>query len=163
MIFLGVDPALRNTGYALLKKRDNNIEYIASGIISTGKIEMPLAIAQIMNEIMTLCQTYKPYRASMEKIFINQNPESSIKLSHARGAIMGVLAQNNIPIEEYAPNFIKKAIAGAGRADKEQMKQMINMLVPGHNFIQHDQIDAIAIAYTSILHQNLNQALEKIF
>jgi crossover junction endodeoxyribonuclease RuvC len=160
MIFLGVDPALRSTGYALLKKQDNNIEYITSGVICTGKIEMSFALAKIMDEIMKLCESYKLYRASMEKIFINQNPESSIKLSHARGAIMGVLAQNNIPIEEYSPNFIKKAIAGAGRADKEQMKQMINMLLPGYNFIQHDQIDAIAIAYTSILHQNLNQALD---
>jgi crossover junction endodeoxyribonuclease RuvC len=157
MIFLGIDPALRTTGYAFLKKDGNNIIYISSGIINTGKLDMPLAIAKIMGEVNSIAIQFSPCVASMEKIFINKNPESSIKLSHARGAIMGVLAQNKILIEEYAPNFIKKAITGAGKADKEQMKQMINMLLPGHNFSQYDEIDAIAIAYTSILHHNLNK------
>ena len=160
MIFLGIDPALRTTGYALLEKKGNIISYVTSGIITTGKMELPISLAKIMKEINIICNTYKPCLASMEKIFINNNPESSIKLSHARGAIMGVIAQNNILIEEYSPNFIKKAITGAGKADKEQMKRMINILLPGYNFEQYDEIDAIATAYTSTLYQNLNKLLK---
>ncbi len=157
MIILGIDPALRTTGYAVLEKRGINVIYIKSGIITTGKLDLPSSIAKIMNEILKICNTYKPDIASIETIFINKNPESSIKLVHARGGIMGIIAQNNIPIQEYAPNFIKKAITGAGKADKEQMKQMINMLLPGYNFEQYDEIDAIAIAYTAILHNDFNQ------
>ena len=156
MIFLGIDPALRTTGFAVLEKKGNNITYIKSGIICTAKLDMPFALAKIMKELDEICNIYKPQIASIEKIFVNINPQSSIKLSHARGAIIGVLAQNSIAILEYSANFIKKAITGAGKADKEQMKQMINMLMPGHYFNQYDEIDAIAIAYTSILHQNFH-------
>lgn len=117
---------------------------------------MPIAIATIMDEIDKICKVYQPDISSMEKIFINKNPESSIKLSHARGGIIGILAKNSIPIVEYSPNFIKKAITGAGKADKEQMKQMVNMLLPGHSFNKFDEIDAIATAYTAILHQDFN-------
>jgi crossover junction endodeoxyribonuclease RuvC len=161
MIILGIDPALRTTGYAVLEKQGNNIIYIKSGIITTGKLEMPLAIAKIMDEISIICKAYKPQIASIETVFINKNPESSIKLVHARGGVIGILAQNNIPIQEYTPNFIKKAITGAGKADKEQMKHMINMLLPGYNFEQYDEIDAIAITYTAIIHQNLSKYIYK--
>ena len=151
MIILGIDPALKNTGYGVLRKEGNSIIYLSSGIIQTKNAPMTEALAYISNRIGEIIEEFRPDSTSLEKVFINKNPLSSMSLCYARGAILAVIGKYNLPVEEFAPNLIKKSIAGSGTATKDQMISMVNILLPGHNFTNHDEVDAIACAYAATI------------
>lgn len=155
MIILGIDPALTKSGWGIIETKGSSIKYIASGTILTKANEL-LAdrLAYIYSEIEKTIELYKPEVASMEEIFINVNAQSSIKLCHARGAIMAAIGKYKLPLKEFAPNKIKKTISGAGKADKSQIIYMINMMMPGSNISQEDEADALAAAYTCWAYSN---------
>ena len=151
MIILGIDPALNSTGYGVLRKEGNIIIYVSSGTIQTKHAPLPDALSDISYRIGEIIEEFKPDSAVLEKIFINKNPLSSMSLCYARGSILAVIGKYNLPVEEFAPNLIKKSIAGSGRATKEQMISMINILLPGYNFTNHDEVDAISCAYVATI------------
>jgi crossover junction endodeoxyribonuclease RuvC len=150
MIILGIDPGIDNVGYGIVKFNNySSIDYIASGLIKTHSdnfLHQRLGIiAQAIEEIIT---QFTPKAIGMEKVFINKNALSSMKLSHARGAIMSVIGKTNIYFEEVAPNTAKKILTGHGHADKNQVMYMITKIVSNiKNKITHDESDALAIAY----------------
>lgn len=150
MIILGIDPALTKSGWGIIEVKGSTIKYIASSTIITKSDEkLEDRLYYINSEIERIIKLYKPVHASMEEIFVNVNAASSIKLCHARGAIMSAIGKYNIPLKEFAPNKIKKTISGAGKADKFQILYMINMIMPDANISQEDEADALAAAYTS--------------
>ena len=151
MIILGIDPALKNTGYGLLRKEGNSIIYVSSGIIQTKNTPLPQALFYISNRIDEIINEFNPDSVSLERVFINNNPLSSMSLCYARGSILATIGKYKLPIEEFAPTLIKKSIAGSGKATKEQMISMVNILLPGHNFTNHDEVDAISCAYTATI------------
>ncbi|MCC2646188.1 MAG: ruvC [Rickettsiaceae bacterium] len=149
MIILGIDPGINCTGWAIIKIERSKASYIASGAIQTDAAN-PLGerLAKICQELNIIIDKYSPQLAAMEEVFINKNPQSSLKLSHARGALMATIALKNIPLREFAPNQVKKTVVGVGRAEKSQIQHMITMLVNGAKFCKADEADALAVAYT---------------
>jgi crossover junction endodeoxyribonuclease RuvC len=149
MIILGIDPALTHVGWGVIETAGSSIKYIASGTIDTKASDlMPFRLAFIADKIEQIILEFHPIKAAMEEVFINVNPLSSLKLSHARGAIMAVIGKYNIPLSEFAPNKIKKTLVGVGKADKNQVLYMINMIMPTAKITKLDEADALAAAYS---------------
>ncbi|MDA0617585.1 MAG: crossover junction endodeoxyribonuclease RuvC [Proteobacteria bacterium] len=153
MIILGIDPALNQTGYAvIIKKSNGTIGFEQSGVVK-NKIteEFPQKLLKIFNIIDQICKLYKPQYCGIEETFVNVNPTSSLKLGAARGVIITAVTQNEIPIFECSPNKIKKTITGAGKADKSQVEFMIKRLITGvPEKLSPDEYDALAIALTCL-------------
>ncbi len=149
MIILGIDPAISRSGWGVISCLGNNLQYVASGVIDSDASEsLSLRLGLISYHIEEIILTYKPDLVSMEEVFINKNPSSSLKLSHARGAIMSVIGRAKIQLAEFSPNRVKKTVVGAGKAEKEQVMHMINILMPQAKILRSDEADALAVAYT---------------
>lgn len=153
MRILGIDPGLLHTGWAVIDTAGSARKYVASGVIlpkKTGALAERLAI--IFNEVSKLCDTFEPNECSMEITFVNKNPQTTLILGHARAAAMVAISTKNIPIFEYEPNKIKKALTGAGHADKSAVDKMVRVLLPAAAPKTADEADAIAIA---LAHSNM--------
>lgn len=151
-IFLGIDPALNSTGYAILQKKGSSAVLIECGIIK-NKIETDFMqkLVKIFDSISQICELYKPTACGIEETFINVNASSSLKLGVARGAILTAVAKQGIPIFEYSPNNIKKTITGFGKAEKSQVEFMVKKMVQNiKSETKPDETDAIAIALTCL-------------
>ena len=155
MRVLGIDPGLLHTGWAIIESRGNERKYIASGVILPKKTA-PLSerLTTIFNGISKLCETYTPDVCSIEIIFVNENPKTTLLLGHARAAAMVAVGAHNIEIFEYEPNTIKKALTGGGHAQKSAIDKMVRILLPVANPKTPDEGDALAIALT---HTNMSK------
>lgn len=150
---LGIDPGLLHTGWAVIDTAGSSRHYVASGVIlppKTGALATRLAF--IFNEVSKLCDTFEPNECSMEITFVNKNPHTTLILGHARAAAMVAISVQNIPVFEYEPNKIKKALTGAGHADKSAVDKMVRVLLPAAAPKTPDEADAIAIA---LAHSNM--------
>lgn len=152
MLILGIDPGINNTGWGIIKK-GTKLQYVASGVIKTSPEQvLPQRIAHICREINKVLEIHKPDITGLEEIFMNKNAESSLKLGHARGAIMSMVAMANIPIHEYAARKVKKSLVGTGSAEKQQIIHMINLILPDAKVSQSDEADSLAVAYCCSVH-----------
>lgn len=150
---LGIDPGLLHTGWAVVESCGQSRKYIASGVIlPKPKLEMSLRLVTIFQELDEICKTFEPDECSIEIIFVNKNPKTTLILGQARAAAIVAVANNNIPVFEYEPNVIKKALTGAGHADKAAVDKMVRMLLPMAKPKSPDEADAIAIA---LAHTNM--------
>ncbi len=95
-----------------------------------------------------MIELYQPSEAAIEQVFLNNNPTSTIKLGMARGVVILAPALFNIPVTEYEPNKVKKAVVGVGHAEKSQVETMVKILLPGCKPKNNDSSDALAIAIT---------------
>tara|TARA_B100000989_G_C19527588_1_gene467756 strand:- start:2593 stop:3090 length:498 start_codon:yes stop_codon:yes gene_type:complete len=146
-IILGLDPGLSSTGWGVIENLGNKDEHIDNGAIVTNqKKDIGFRLEKIFNELNKIINNFKPNYLSVENIFININPESSIKLAEARGVIFLSASINRIHISEYSPNQVKKNLVGYGHATKIQIKQMLKRLFPGINIHNNDSSDALAVA-----------------
>ena len=156
MRILGLDPSISSTGWGIIDVEGSRLSYVADGFIPTSP-KQPLSqrLQNIHNELQKIIELYKPNEASIEITFLNSNPETSLKLSMARGVVFLIPALHNIPLYEYEPNKIKKALTGVGKADKTQVETMVKILLPGCEPKNNDSSDALAIAIT---HANLRNS-----
>ncbi|MBO5662239.1 MAG: crossover junction endodeoxyribonuclease RuvC [Alphaproteobacteria bacterium] len=144
---LGIDPGLLHTGWAVVDTAGQSRKYIASGVILPNpKLEMAERLVTIFHELTKICETFQPDECSIEIIFVNKNPKTTLLLGQARAAAIVAVANHNIPVFEYEPNVIKKALTGAGHADKSAVDKMVKMLLPVAHPKTADEADAIAIA-----------------
>lgn len=149
MRILGLDPSISSTGWGIIDVEGNRLSYVADGFIATNaKTPLTQRLHTIHNELRRVIELYKPDEASIEITFLNSNPETSLKLSMARGVVFLMPALYNIPLFEYEPNKIKKALTGVGKADKKQVETMVKILLPGCRPKNNDSSDALAIAIT---------------
>ncbi len=150
---LGIDPGLLHTGWAVIDTVGQTRKYIASGVI-LPKTTLPMAerLVTIFREVSKICETFEPDECSIEITFVNKNPKTTLILGHARSSAIVAVANKNIPIFEYEPNKIKKALTGAGHADKSAVDKMVKILLPVANPKTPDEADAIAIA---LAHTNM--------
>lgn len=154
---LGIDPGLLHTGWAVIDTAGMTRKYIASGVILPNpRLEMSERLVTIFRELSKICETFSPDECSIEIIFVNKNPKTTLILGHARAAAIVAIADKNIPIFEYEPNKIKKALTGAGHADKTAIDKMVKILLPAANPKTADEADAIAIA---LAHSNMQHFL----
>lgn len=148
-IILGVDPGLHHTGWAVIGSDGLKYQFIASGTVTTNpKDDMQVRLLKISTELAEVINHHKPKTAGIEEVFVNKNNLSSLKLGHARGAIILTLAQNNIKASEYSATKVKKSVTGVGRAEKEQIDMMVKILMPKATPKTEHESDAIAIAIT---------------
>ena len=146
---IGIDPGLINTGWGLIEVEGNVIRHIDHGLIKIKTSDdISVRLLNIYEALILILSEHMPHEASIEKTFVNKNPNSSLKLGHARGVILLALAKKKLKCFEYAPNQIKKSIVGRGHADKEQIAMMVTMLLSKKIEGTSDVSDALAIAIT---------------
>jgi len=144
---LGIDPGILHTGWAVIESQGSARKYIASGVIlPPAKLPFPDRLATIFRSVDELCETFQPDACSIEVIFVNVNPKTTLILGQARAAAIVAVANRDIPVFEYEPNKIKKALTSAGHASKEQIDKMVRILLPAARPKTPDEADAIAIA-----------------
>ena len=153
---LGIDPGSRYAGYGFIEKRGNRLRHLASGRIHV-KGELLPRLKELFVEMSALIELYQPDEVAIEGVFTHRNANSALKLGHARGVLALAASMQELEIFEYAPTTIKQAIAGTGRADKEQVRFMVGrFLALAIDDLSLDQSDALAIA---ICHAHRNPAL----
>lgn len=147
MRILGIDPALGTTGWGVIEKQGNTFQYVVGGIIKTNpKDNDPERLKEIYEGLDEIIDTYKPTHVAVEEVFVNSNARTSLKLGQARAMGLLVPAQKNLPVAEYTPLHIKKAVVGYGRATKDQVQHMVKVLLPTAAYVTHDTADALAVA-----------------
>ena len=153
MIILGLDPGLGCTGWGVIAAEGNRLSHIANGQIRTqaqaALSHRLLALADGLAEIIAL---HRPATAAVEEVFVNANPQSTLKLGQARGVILLAAAQSGIAVGEYAARLVKKAVVGVGNAEKAQVHAMVGRLLPGVKIAGADAADALAVAITHAHH-----------
>ena len=163
MIILGLDPGLGCTGWGVIAAEGNRLSHIANGQIRTqaqaALSHRLLALADGLAEIIAL---HRPATAAVEEVFVNANPQSTLKLGQARGVILLAAAQSGIAVGEYAARLVKKAVVGTGGADKVQVHAMVGRLLPGVKIAGADSADALAVAITHAHHLASARARERV-
>ena len=125
---LGIDPGLLHTGWSIIDVAGSTRKYVASGVIlPPTKIDFAQRLAFIFNGVSELCEKFNPDECSIEVIFVNKNGKTTLLLGHARAAAITAVATKNIPVYEYEPNKVKKALTGVGHADKDQIYKMLTV------------------------------------
>jgi len=144
---LGIDPGLRLTGFGVIERRDaGRIAYVASGVIRVPDGELAMRLAAIFTQLGEVIAEYRPVAAAVEKVFVNVNPQTTLLLGQARGAALCAAATAGLPVAEYTPMQIKQAVAGYGRAPKEQVQAMVVRLLSLPGTPSRDAADALACA-----------------
>ncbi len=145
MRVLGVDPGTVATGWGVIDEVDRRLSYVAGGVVRPrGALETRLA--QIYEHTCRILSTFTPAGLSLEKSFVGDNVQSAFRLGEARGAILVAAAQAGVPVHEYSPAEIKVAVAGNGRAAKEQMQIMVERLLALRDHPASDEADALGAA-----------------
>jgi crossover junction endodeoxyribonuclease RuvC len=149
----GLDPGLGTTGWGLINAEGNRLAHIANGQIKTDSAApLPQRLARLAEQLEQLLSQHRPDSAAVEEVFVNKNPQSTLKLGQARGVALMIAARAGIEVGEYAPTLVKKAVVGTGGADKAQVHAMVQRLLPGAQIAGPDAADALAVAITHAHH-----------
>ena len=143
---IGIDPGSRVTGYGVLDTDGFRHKYVTSGFIKINGESLGDKLGVIFTEVSHIVDTWKPESMAIEQVFVNRNVDSALKLGQARGAAICAGVQAELQIGEYTPRAIKKAVVGSGSAEKQQIQQMIQLLLGLDELPQSDEADALAIA-----------------
>ncbi len=154
MLILGLDPGLGTTGWGLIRADGNRLSHLANGQIRTDAAQ-PLArrLVALDAALAELIAAHQPQEAAVEEVFVNANPQSTLKLGQARGVVLLAAARSGIEVGEYAARLVKKAVVGVGNAGKEQVHAMVARLLPGAKIAGPDASDALAVAITHAHHR----------
>ena len=151
MRILGIDPGLRITGFGVIDVEGSRLSYVASGTISTTHIEkgqLPARLKVLFEGVKEVMARYEPDSASVEIVFVNVNPQSTLLLGQARGAVVTALVSADLPVAEYTALQMKQAVVGYGRADKTQVQEMVKRLLNLPGLPGADAADALGLAVT---------------
>ena len=149
MRILGIDPGLRTTGFGVVEAVGNRLRYIASGTIKTDAVDigqLPARLKIIFEGVREVTARYQPTCASVEIVFVNVNPQSTLLLGQARGAALTALVTGGLDVSEYTALQMKKAIVGHGQARKEQVQEMVRRLLDLPGLPGKDAADALGLA-----------------
>jgi crossover junction endodeoxyribonuclease RuvC len=143
---LGIDPGSQRTGFGIVDTAGTRLSYVASGVIRTGEGDFGQRLHEIYRCVRDLVQQYRPTQLAIERVFVNRNVDSALKLGQARGAAICALADVEVEMFEYAPRQIKLAVVGSGSAEKAQVQLMIKVLLKLQGRVSADAADALATA-----------------
>jgi crossover junction endodeoxyribonuclease RuvC len=149
MRILGIDPGLRCTGFGVIEAEGSKLHYVASGTITTGAVDigqLPARLKIIFDGVREVTARYRPECASLEIVFVNVNPQSTLLLGQARGAALTALVSNDLAVSEYTALQMKKAIVDHGQARKEQVQAMVMRLLDLPGLPGKDAADALGLA-----------------
>ncbi len=160
MILIGLDPGLGTTGWGVIVADGNRLSHVANGQVRTDAAT-PLAdrLKILHDELSGIIARHAPDGAAVEEVFVNANPQSTLKLGQARGVVLLVAVQAGIEVGEYAARLVKKAVVGTGAAEKAQVHAMVARLLPGVKITGADAADALAVAITHAHHLASRKAL----
>ncbi len=145
----------------MIAAEGNRLSHIANGQIRTDASRaLPERLVKLAGELGDVLAQYRPAAAAVEEVFVNENPQSTLKLGQARGVVLLCAAQNGIAVGEYAARLVKKAVVGTGAAAKQQVHAMVSMLLPGAKIAGADAADALAVAITHAHLLASNRALK---
>jgi crossover junction endodeoxyribonuclease RuvC len=151
MIVIGIDPGTRHFGWGVVRRDGTRPSHVAHGVIDTDVNEsIAVRLCQIERELGEVVREYRPTASVVEALFFAKDATAAAKLGHARGVALLVLARAGLPIAEYEPTRIKKAVVGYGHADKRQVAMMIATLFRLPVPPRPDAADALAIALAHV-------------
>jgi crossover junction endodeoxyribonuclease RuvC len=147
MLILGLDPGLGTTGWGVIRAEGNRLSHCANGRLKTDSAApLPRRLAHLDAMLAALIVDHAPDSAAVEEVFVNANPQSTLKLGQARGVVICAAARTGLDVGEYAARLVKKAVVGVGNADKRQVHAMVARLLPGTVLDGPDAADALAVA-----------------
>ena len=151
---IGIDPGLRRTGWGIVESLGNSLRFIASGTVrSDDKAALASRLCQLHDGLADVLHAAVPQEAAVEQTFVSKDAVATLKLGQARGIAMLVPALAGLPVAEYAPNAVKKAVIGVGHGDKKQIHMMVKVLLPKATFDSEHAADALAIAICHAHHR----------
>jgi len=137
----------------LIEAEGNRLRHLGNGQIKTSTAAaLPRRLADLAAELEALLAEHRPDGAAVEEVFVNSNPQSTLKLGQARGVVIMTAARTGIEVGEYAARLVKKAVVGNGNAEKPQVHAMVSRLLPGAKIAGPDAADALAVAITHAHH-----------
>ncbi len=143
---LGIDPGSVITGYGVVDSDGVRDFHVANGSLRIKGDELPEKLGFILEQVTGLITQWQPAEVAIESVFVSKNPMSALKLGQARGAAICAAVQLGLPVSEYAPKAIKQAAVGYGGAGKEQMQEMIRLLLSLEELPKPDAADGLAVA-----------------
>ncbi len=156
---IGIDPGLRRTGWGVVETVGNSLRFVASGTVtSDNKLDLATRLRQLHDGLTDVLRGFEPDEAAVEQTFVNKDAVATLKLGQARGIAMLVPSLAGLPVAEYAPNAVKKAVIGVGHGEKAQIHMMVKVLMPKATFDTDDAADALAIAICHTHHRQSAQA-----
>jgi len=148
-----LDPGLGTTGWGLIQADGNRLSHLANGQLKTDASEpLPKRLSHLASQLEALLADHQPEAAAVEEVFVNKNPQSTLKLGQARGVALMIAARAGLDVGEYAARLVKKAVVGNGAAEKAQVHAMVQRLLPGCAIAGPDAADALAVAITHAHH-----------
>ena len=160
---LGLDPGTATTGFGLVEESDNSLKAVEYGVILTpANLPMPQRLRLIFLRVSELLERFRPEAISVEKLFFNRNVTTALSVGQARGVALLAAANTDLPVFEYTPLEVKQAISGFGRASKDQVQQMVRLILQLEQIPKPDDAaDALAIAICHIQSDQMRALLER--
>ena len=146
---IGIDPGSRVTGYGIIDSDGQNVQLVEAGCIRLLESSFSLRLKRLFEEITDICAQHKPESAAVEQVFYARNVRSALQLGQVRGVILLSLIRSECEIFEYSALEVKSAVTGYGRAEKHQLRKMIELMVRGDfSNSRYDLTDALGLAVT---------------
>jgi crossover junction endodeoxyribonuclease RuvC len=158
---LGIDPGSQRTGFGVLDATGTRLTYVASGVIRTSQADFAARLCEIFRCMQTIVSQYQPQEIAIERVFVNRNPDSALKLGQARGAAICGTVESNADIFEYATRQIKQAVVGSGNAEKSQVQMMMRSILKLDGPVGADAADALAAAVCHALRGRVRVSLQR--
>ncbi len=145
---LGIDPGSRFCGYGLIASTGSGrISYRECGVLEPAQpARLEARLGELLRELLALVEELRPDALAVEGVFAGRNPRTAFSLGQARGVVLAVAGYHELPVFEYAPAKVKRAVAGNGRASKQQVSRMVRALCGLHSVPRADATDALAVA-----------------
>jgi crossover junction endodeoxyribonuclease RuvC len=143
---IGFDPGLRHTGWGVVEVAGTRLTHVANGVCRSGEGPLATRLCRLHAAIAAVLAEARADEAAVEHTFVNKDAAGTLKLGQARAMALLAPAQIGLPVAEYAPNAVKKAVVGVGHAGKGQIAHMISRLLPGAEVAGPDAADALAVA-----------------
>jgi crossover junction endodeoxyribonuclease RuvC len=163
MLVIGIDPGTAATGYGLVKENEaGDLEAVEYGVILTSpESPMPERLLELHKKLSQILLLHRPYSGAVEKLFFARNTRTALNVGQGRGVVIMALAEAGVPVSEYTPLEVKLAVAGYGGADKNQIQQMVRVLLGLDDIPRPDDAaDALAIAICHIHSYKTKELLE---
>lgn len=159
-VFIGIDPGISATGYGIIRSGGGRLEPVARGVIAAPRSRpFEQRLLFIHRQLLEVLDRFPPQAAAVEAVFHARNARSAFQLAQVRGVVLLAAASRELPVSEYAPREVKKAVVGYGAAEKEQVQRMVaRMLGLGEDELPADAADALALA---ICHAHTAATLER--
>ena len=161
MTVLGIDTSLRSSGYGVLAVEGSRMRAVEYGAIRNApKLPLSACLKAIHAKVAELIVTHRPDVLAIESVIYGKNAGTMLVLGEARGAVITAAADADVPVYEYEPRRMKKAVCGNGLAEKEQIQRMIRTLLALPELPQNDAADALGLAICHV-HSNSIVSVEK--